>query len=55
MIPVFDVWLLALGRMLKKKGAGGAVKVAIVGITFLGYPIWAFWMARRAAIWSPQG
>jgi hypothetical protein len=53
LIPVFDVWLLALGRMLKKRGAGDAVKVAVVGITFLGYPIWAFWMARRAAIWSP--
>jgi hypothetical protein len=53
LVPIFDVFLLALGRVLKKKGAGGGVKMAVVGITSLGYPIWALWTAQRAAIWSP--
>lgn len=42
-----EVWLLMLGFTLKRGGEKNAIRVSLVAITVVGYPVWAVWLARR--------
>lgn len=44
---VLEVWLLMMGRMLKKGGEKNAVPMSLIAVTAIGYPVWAVWLARR--------
>ena len=44
----FDVWLLVVGWVGRRSGdLPGGVRMALVGATYVGYPAWALWAARR--------
>lgn len=42
-----EIWLLLVGRTLKKGGEKNAVRMSLIAITAVGYPAWAVWLARR--------
>lgn len=45
---VFDVWLFVVGWVGRRSGLlPGGVRMALVGATYVGYPLWALWVARR--------
>ena len=48
--PLFDLWPLLLGAVLKRGGVNGAMKMGAIAATAIGYPLWAVWMARRHQI-----
>lgn len=44
----FDVWLLVVGRVGSRSGLlPGGLRMGLVGATYIGYPAWAVWAARR--------
>jgi hypothetical protein len=48
--PLFEIWLFALGVVLKGIGVKNAIKMSVIAITSVGYPIWAVWLARQHLI-----
>jgi hypothetical protein len=49
---IFDIWFLLLGAVLKGTGMRSAMKMSLVAMTSLAYPVWAFWLARQVTLWS---
>lgn len=44
----FAVWLVAIGRLGSRSGLlPGGVRMGLLGATYVGYPVWAAWAARR--------
>jgi len=50
---LFEIWLLMFGVVLKRSGVKNAIKVSLVSMTGLAFPVWPFWLARQSAIWAP--
>ena len=48
----FEIWLLMLGAALKSAGIANAMKMSLIAITTVGYPIWVVWLARQPTIWT---
>ena len=50
LFPLFTVWLLMLGAVLKGHGVKKAIKMSLIAMTAVGYPVWAVWLARQHLI-----
>ncbi len=42
-----DVWLLMVGLTLKRGAEKHAIRMSLIAVTAIGYPLWAVWLARR--------
>ena len=42
-----EVWLLMVGLTLKRGGEKNAIRMSLIAVTAVGYPVWAGWLARR--------
>jgi hypothetical protein len=46
----FGAWLVAAGWAGARSGLlPGGIRMGLIGATYLGYPAWALWVARRLA------
>lgn len=46
----FDAWLLVTGWVGRRSGLlPDGVRMGLIGATYVGYPAWALWAARRLA------
>lgn len=44
----FGAWLVVIGRLGARSGLlPGGVRMGLLGATYVGYPAWALWAARR--------
>ncbi len=51
---IFGGWLLITGHLARSlPNLPRSMVMCFVGWTYLGYPIWAFWLARRLVATSP--
>jgi len=41
-----EVWLLMVGQTLKRREKN-AIRMSLIAVTAVGYPVWAVWLARR--------
>ena len=48
---VLMAWFLVVGRLGRSSGllSGRTTLMSLVGASYFGYPIWAFWMGRQLA------
>lgn len=48
---VLMVWFLVVGRLGRSSGllTGRTTLMSLLGASYFGYPIWAFWMGRKLA------
>ena len=42
-----EVWLLMVGQTLKRGGEKNAIRMSLIAVSAVGYPVWAVWLARR--------
>jgi hypothetical protein len=51
---ILGVWFVLIGYLGRTSGVlPNGVRWGILGATYVGYPIWAFWMSRRLAEQTP--
>jgi hypothetical protein len=49
MFVVLVIWFLVVGRLGRSSGvlSGRTTLMSLVGASYFGYPIWAFWLGRQ--------
>ncbi|HET9757148.1 MAG TPA: hypothetical protein VFP66_11645 [Candidatus Limnocylindrales bacterium] len=48
---ILAIWFLVVGRLGRSSGllSGRTTLVSLLGASYFGYPVWAFWMGRQLA------
>ncbi len=47
---IFGAWFLMFGIVLKASGIKHSIRMSLLGMTLVAYPIWAIWLARQVSV-----